>query len=104
MYKTYLRSLLEYCVQLWYPYLAGDIDTLERVQRRATKLVPKLAKLSYESSQRKLDIYSLYCRRRRGDLIEAYKLLNGYYNVDWSKFFTLSPIRGNQVKLYKKPA
>ena len=107
LYKTYVRPLLEYCVQLWCPYLAGDIDTLERVQRRATKLVPEFSKLPYESRLRKLDIYSLYCRRKRGDLIETYKLLKGYYNVDWSKYFTLSPVhqtRGHHLKLYKRPA
>ena len=107
LYKTYVRPLLEYCVQLWCPYLVGDIDTLERVQRRATKLVPELSKLTYESRLRKIDIYSLYYRRRRGDLIETYKLLKGYYNVDWSNFFTLSPVhqtRGHHLKLYKKPA
>ena len=87
LYKTYVRPLLEYCVQLWCPYLAGDIDTLERVQRRDTKLVPEVSKLPYECRLRKLDIYSLYCRRKRGDLIETYKLLKGYYSVDWSNFF-----------------
>ena len=30
LYKTYVRPLLEYCIQLWCPYLARDIDTLER--------------------------------------------------------------------------
>jgi len=40
---------------------------------------------------------SLYCRRRRGDLIETYKLLKGYYDVDWSKIFqTRSPIEALQ--------
>jgi len=89
LHKTYVRPLLEYCVQLWYPYLVEDIDTLERVRRRATKLVPEFSKLSYESRLRKLDIYSLYCRRRRGDLIEKCKLLKGYYDVDWLKFLPL---------------
>jgi len=54
-----------------------------------------------------LYLSSSYCRRRRGDLIETYKLLKGYYDVDWSKFFTFSPVhqtRGHQLKLYKKPA
>ena len=67
-----------YCVQLWCPYLAKDIDTLEKVQRRATKLVPKVSKLPYECGLRKLDFFSLYFRRIFGDLIETYKLLKGY--------------------------
>ena len=105
LYRIYVRPQLEYCVQLWSPYLARDIDAIEKVQRRATKLVSELVKLPYESRLRELGIYSLYCRRQRGDLIETYKLLNGYYNVDWTKFFSLTPVpstRGHYAKLYKK--
>ena len=82
LYKTYVRPHLEYCVQLWSPYYVRDIDNLERVQRRATKLVNEFTKLSYENRLKKLGIYSLYCRRQHGDLIETYKILNGYYNVE----------------------
>ena len=91
VYRVYVRLQLEYCVQLWSPYLARDIDTLE-IQRWATKLVSELVRLPYETRLRKLGIYSLYCRQQRGDLIETYKLLNGYYNVDWTKFFSLNPV------------
>ena len=107
LYKTYVRPQLEYCVQLWCPYLAQDIDTLENVQRWATKLVNELVKLPYESRLRKFGLYSLYCRRQRGDLIEVYKLLHGYYDVNWSRFFTLSSVyhtRGHHLKLFKKPS
>jgi len=45
LYKMYVR---EYCVQSWYPYLAGDIDILEKVQRHATKCLQGLTHLSYE--------------------------------------------------------
>ena len=39
---------LEYCIQAWRPYRKKDIDMLERVQRRATKMIPKLRNISYE--------------------------------------------------------
>jgi len=105
LYRTYVRPHLEYCIQVWCPYLACDIDKLENVQRWATKLVTELANLPYESRLRKLGLYSLYCRRQRGNLIEVYKVLHGYYNIDWSRYFALSSVhstRGHCMKLYKK--
>jgi len=53
----------------------------------------------------KLNLYSLFCRRQRGDMIETYKILNRYYNMDPSTFFTLnisSLTRGHLFKLFKK--
>ena len=61
LYKTYVRPHLEYCVQIWCPYLARDVDVLERVQMRATKLVREFAELPYKSRLQKLGIHSLYC-------------------------------------------
>ena len=48
LYKTIVRPHLEYCTQAWMPYRKMDIDILERVQRRATKIIPKLRDISYE--------------------------------------------------------
>ena len=65
----------------------------------------ELAKLPYESRLKKLKIYSLYYRQQQGDLIETYKLLKGYYDLDWTRFFTLSPVHNtsdHHMKLYKK--
>ena len=39
---------LEYCIQAWNPYFRKYIDMLEKIQRRATKLIPGLRDLTYE--------------------------------------------------------
>ena len=105
IYNSYIRPHLEYCVQAWSPHLVKDKDCLERIQRRATKLVKGFSKLTYEDRLKKLGIYSLEKRRLRGDLIEAYKILTGKERVDKDKFFTPAlndhGLRGHTWKLFK---
>ena len=48
LYRSYVRPHLEYCIQFWTPINVKDADMLERVQRRATKMIPSLRNLSYE--------------------------------------------------------
>ena len=48
LYKAIVRPHLDHCIQAWRPYRKKDIYTLERIQRRATKLIPELRDLSYE--------------------------------------------------------
>ena len=76
LYKTYIRPHLEYCVQTWSPHLKKDIECLERIQHRATKIVQgfKVEAIRRET-ENKLGMYTLRQRRIRGDLIETYKIL-----------------------------
>ena len=82
LYKTIVRPHLEYCIQAWRPYRKKDIDMLERVQRRATKMIPKLRNISYEMRLKECGLTTLETRRLRGDQIEVFKILNGYENID----------------------
>ena len=76
---------------------------LEKVQRCATKMVYSLNNLTYEQRLRRLGITTLETRRVRGDLIEAFKIINGFDKVEYLKFFLLSTtaLRGHNLKLFK---
>ena len=105
LYKTIVRPHLEYCIQAWRPYHKKDIDMLERVQRRATKMIPKLRNISYEMHLKECGLTTLETRRLRGDQIEVFKILNGYENIDRNIFFTVKEerrTRGHGVTLAKK--
>ena len=68
LHKTIVRQHLEHCIQTWRPYNKKDIDKLERVQRRATKLIPELKHLCYDRRLLECRLTTLETRRLRGDL------------------------------------
>jgi len=48
--KTMVRSLLDYCVSVWVSYKKGDIEVLEKVQKKATKIIPEIKTFAIQGS------------------------------------------------------
>ena len=67
-YTAFVRLHLEYAILFWSPNYIKDQNLLERVHRRATKLIPTLRNLSYEEQLEQLDMFTLYKRRIRGNI------------------------------------
>jgi hypothetical protein len=82
IYKAMIRPLVEFAVQFWSPHFRKDIDKLERIQRRITKMIPELKNKSYPERLKELNLITLEKRRLRGQLIETFKYLQGFNNVN----------------------
>ena len=107
LYKSLVRPHLEYGNPIWGPFNKADQQALEKVQRRATKLVPSVAHLSYTDRLKALEIPSLLYRRRRGDMIWVYNIMTGKSGLRGELFFsqpTSSATRGHTMKIRKPEA
>lgn len=105
LYCAYVRPHLEYCIQAWSPYHQKDKKLLERVQRRATKMVKGFRYLSYEERLQGLSLKSLSYRRHKADMVQVFKCIKGIDKTNSGSMFTFSntgKTRGHKYKLQKQ--
>ena len=117
LYKEMVRPHLENFSTVWAPAQKFNSDALERVQRRATRMIPELKGLSYKERLQSLRLETLQYRRKRADLLEAYRIMNNIHDIDTNcdcsicpgkKMFEYAPsdtaTRGHSRKLYIQQA
>jgi hypothetical protein len=88
LYTTYVRPHLEYAVQAWCPWTLGDKEILENVQRRAVAMVTNLRGRTYGERLAEMGMTTLENRRRRGDLIQMFRVMAGKDRVEPSTWFS----------------
>ena len=87
IYKMYVRPTLEFSVQAWNPSKIEDIKTLEKVQRRALRMITDLGDINHEQKLKTIGMTTLEERRERGDQIEVFKIINGFSGLDKNDYF-----------------
>ena len=100
-----VRPRLEFCVQAWCPYLRKDRAMIERIQRRATKLIEGLRNMSYSERLPHTGLISMKKRRVRGDLMQVFKMLLIKDRVDLNNFFQMQSsnrTRGHNCRIVKQ--
>ena len=73
LFTTYVRTHIEYCVNLWNPVHRTDIEKLEKVQNMFTRLLRFSSVMTPHERNECIGITSHEIRRNRGDLIAMYQ-------------------------------
>ncbi|RNA23390.1 RNA-directed DNA polymerase from mobile element jockey-like [Brachionus plicatilis] len=80
---AYARPHLKYASVVWLPYTIKESNILEKVQRRATKLVQRIRSFGYSDRFSILRLPTMSKCRSRGDMIQMFKIRSGLNSIDW---------------------
>ena len=89
LYKQYVRPHLEFAVTAWSPWTEADKECLEKVQRRAVKMISGLTSNEYIGRLAELGMETLEERRHRMDMAQVYKIVTGKDRVKSETWFTM---------------
>jgi hypothetical protein len=90
LYKQYVRPHLEFATAAWSPWTAADKECLEKVQKRAVKMVSGLKSTEYEEKLKELGMTTLEERRHQIDMQQTHKILHGVDRVSKETWFTMA--------------
>ena len=101
-----VRPVLDYVDVIWNKDDIKLIRMAKKVQRRATKLIPEISNLTYGERLKSLKLTSLKYRRRRGDIIQLYRLIHGFsrstITIPLFNNTSNAVTRGHSLKLEKQ--
>ena len=86
IYNSFILPHLSYASPVWSPTLQKDVEALEAVQRRFTRMLKGLSQYSYCERLQILELPTLEARRRQQDLIQVYRILHGIDHVNIGPF------------------
>jgi hypothetical protein len=99
LYKSLVRSHLEYCCPLWNPSSPSDIKLLENVQRTFTSKIWGIQHLDYWDRLKALGLMSLQRRRERYTIIQVWKIHHDLTPNDLNIMFSASSRHGVKAKV-----
>lgn len=109
IYSTYILPHLDFASPVWNPAHKQEIEILEKVQRRFTRIIPELKGMNYEERLTLLELPSLEERRTMTDLVQCYRFCKGIdfspdalFKEDSKKVITRSSAKSNFTKEVSK--
>ena len=102
LFVTHIRPIIEYCSSVWNVGYMGDVRSVESLQRRWTREIDGMVGVDYEERLRVLDLFSVYGRLLRKDLIRIWKAFHAEENLGVFELFDLGVnprVRGHSFRL-----
>jgi len=81
LYKSIVHHHVEFANSVWCPLKLGDIEEMEKIQKRATKLIIKLKHKQYKERPIHLNLPTLKYRWLCEYMTEVFKIIHNIYNA-----------------------